>query len=169
MKVIIFCVNYNSYYELNVYLDSIELATNVLEKTDDITVCIADNSIKVKELDTSKYNQITVKQYITNQNLGYFGGIMHLRDELINELDDFNYFVISNVDLKLKNDFFLKLKKEVIAEDIGSVYTSSAGPVGMFTVLGWCVFPFLLPDAVKLALAWLLSRRLAPALRISRR
>ena len=50
-----------------------------------------------------------------------------------------------------------------------AVYTSSAGPVGMFTVLGWCVFPFLLPDAVKLALAWLLSRRLAPALRISRR
>ena len=44
-----------------------------------------------------------------------------------------------------------------------AVYTSSAGPVGMFTVLGWCVFPFLLPDAVKLALAWLLSRRLAPA------
>lgn len=43
------------------------------------------------------------------------------------------------------------------------------GRVGMFTVLGWCVFPFLLPDAVKLALAWLLSRRLAPALRISRR
>ena len=50
-----------------------------------------------------------------------------------------------------------------------AVYTSSSGPVGMFTVLGWCVFPFLLPDAVKLALAWLLSRRLAPALRISRR
>ena len=50
-----------------------------------------------------------------------------------------------------------------------AVYTSSAGPVGMFTVLGWCVFPFLLPDAVKLALAWLLSRRLAPALRLSRR
>ena len=131
MKVIIFCVNYNSYDELNVYLDSIELATNVLEKTDDITVCIADNSIKVKELDTSKYNQITVKQYITNQNLGYFGGIMHLRDELINELDDFNYFVISNVDLKLKNDFFLKLKKEVIAEDIGciapSIYSIAEG------------------------------------------
>ena len=50
-----------------------------------------------------------------------------------------------------------------------AVYTSSSGPVGMFTGLGWCVFPFLLPDAVKLALAWLLSRRLAPALRISRR
>lgn len=44
------------------------------------------------------------------------------------------------------------------------VYARSAGAVGMLTVLGWCVFPFVLPDLAKLVLAFALSRRLAPAL-----
>ena len=33
------------------------------------------------------------------------------------------------------------------------LYTKENGAVSVLTVLGWCVFPFLLPDAVKLALA----------------
>lgn len=40
------------------------------------------------------------------------------------------------------------------------VYAKDNGPVGLMTVLGWCVFPFIIPDLVKIALAWLLSRRL---------
>ena len=32
---------------------------------------------------------------------------------------------------------------------------------GVFAALGLCVFPFLLPDLAKIALAMLLSRRLA--------
>lgn len=46
------------------------------------------------------------------------------------------------------------------------VYLKTTGPVGLMTVLGWCVFPFLLPDAVKLALALLLARRLRPHLKL---
>ena len=45
-----------------------------------------------------------------------------------------------------------------------AVYAASSGPVGLVTVLGWCVFPFVLPDLAKLALAVVLSRRLAAAL-----
>lgn len=33
------------------------------------------------------------------------------------------------------------------------VYMKDAGPVGLTTVLGWCVIPFMIPDAVKIALA----------------
>ncbi len=40
------------------------------------------------------------------------------------------------------------------------VYTRSSGAVGLLTVLGWCVFPFILPDALKIALAFVLCRRL---------
>ena len=40
------------------------------------------------------------------------------------------------------------------------VYMASTGPVGLFTVLGWCVFPFLLPDVLKLLLALVLGRRI---------
>ena len=39
------------------------------------------------------------------------------------------------------------------------VYAQNSGPVGLMTALGWCVFPYMIPDLVKLALAVLLSRR----------
>ncbi|MCD7764154.1 MAG: biotin transporter BioY [Lachnospiraceae bacterium] len=41
-----------------------------------------------------------------------------------------------------------------------AVYTSQTGAVGLMTVLGWCIFPFVIPDLVKIALAFLLSNRL---------
>ena len=40
------------------------------------------------------------------------------------------------------------------------VFTRNNGPVSLMTVLGWCVLPFIIPDLIKIALAWLLSRRL---------
>ena len=40
------------------------------------------------------------------------------------------------------------------------VYLKTTGPVGLLTVLGWCVFPFLIPDAVKIAIAYVLILRL---------
>lgn len=39
------------------------------------------------------------------------------------------------------------------------VYLRTTGPVGVSAVLGWCVFPFLIPDLMKLGLALLLTRR----------
>ena len=39
------------------------------------------------------------------------------------------------------------------------VYARNVGPVGLTTALGWCVFPYIVPDLVKLALAAVLSRR----------
>lgn len=41
------------------------------------------------------------------------------------------------------------------------VYAKNSGAVGWFTVLGWCVIPFIIPDLVKIALALALSKRLA--------
>ena len=43
-----------------------------------------------------------------------------------------------------------------------AVYARSAGPVGLWTALGWCVFPFILPDLGKIALALAVWKRLAP-------
>ncbi len=49
------------------------------------------------------------------------------------------------------------------------VYTRNSGPVSLGVVLGWCVLPYLIPDAVKILLASLLTRRLEPVLsRMSR-
>lgn len=45
------------------------------------------------------------------------------------------------------------------------VYIRNTGPVGVMTVLSWCVFPFIIPDIVKMALAVVISRRVRGILR----
>ena len=40
------------------------------------------------------------------------------------------------------------------------VYMREAGAVGLATVLGWCVIPFVIPDLIKIALALTVSRTL---------
>lgn len=40
------------------------------------------------------------------------------------------------------------------------VYTNTKEPIGIATALSWCVFPFIIPDIVKIALALTLTSRL---------
>ncbi|HHW45368.1 MAG TPA: biotin transporter BioY [Clostridiales bacterium] len=40
-----------------------------------------------------------------------------------------------------------------------AVYTHNTGPVGIFTVLMWCVIPFVIPDIVKILIAILIIER----------
>jgi len=45
------------------------------------------------------------------------------------------------------------------------VYTRQTGAVGWLTALGWCVFPFVIPDLIKMALALIVTDRLAKHIR----
>lgn len=40
------------------------------------------------------------------------------------------------------------------------LYVSAGNPISVMTALGYCVFPFIFPDLIKLALALLLSQRM---------
>lgn len=40
------------------------------------------------------------------------------------------------------------------------MFTNANGPVALMTVLGWCVFPFIIPDLAKIVVAVILTRRL---------
>jgi len=40
------------------------------------------------------------------------------------------------------------------------VYTGEAGRVGLLTALSWCVFPFIVPDLVKMVLAAVIAGRI---------
>ncbi len=40
------------------------------------------------------------------------------------------------------------------------VYARNGEPATLATILGWCVFPFIIPDAVKIAVAAVLANRL---------
>lgn len=44
-----------------------------------------------------------------------------------------------------------------------AVYARNTGAVGLGTVLGWCVIPFIIPDCIKIALALVLSGPLRKA------
>lgn len=43
-----------------------------------------------------------------------------------------------------------------------AVYAKESGSIGLMTALTWCVLPYVIPDAVKIALAAALTRRLRP-------
>lgn len=45
------------------------------------------------------------------------------------------------------------------------VYANNGNPVNLVTALGWCVFPFIIPDVVKIALALSLSKVLRKAIK----
>ena len=46
------------------------------------------------------------------------------------------------------------------------IYIRDTGEVGLLTVLSWCVFPFIIPDLLKMAMAAVISRRVKGALRL---
>ncbi|MCR5356470.1 MAG: biotin transporter BioY [Lachnospiraceae bacterium] len=45
------------------------------------------------------------------------------------------------------------------------VYMKNTGSVGVITVLSWCVFPFIIPDLAKMALAVFISKRIKPVIK----
>lgn len=47
------------------------------------------------------------------------------------------------------------------------VYANTTGAVGLFTALGWCVVPFILPDLAKIAAAILLTKKVLVHVRLS--
>lgn len=45
-----------------------------------------------------------------------------------------------------------------------TLYLKNTGAVSILTVFGWCVFPFVIPDVIKIILAGLLKSRVSKAL-----
>ncbi len=45
-----------------------------------------------------------------------------------------------------------------------AVYAKDSGSIGLITALTWCVFPYVIPDAAKIALAAVLTRRIRPGI-----
>ena len=43
-----------------------------------------------------------------------------------------------------------------------AVYARDSGSIGLITALSWCVFPYIIPDALKILLAAVMTRRLRP-------
>lgn len=118
-NVCIIAVCYNAFEETIDFLNSISKAFN---NEVNLTVIISDNStIKMPE----SINNISVNfhlKIIKNDNIGYFPAFSRGL-EYINK-NDFDFIAISNVDLKLNDDFFYALSEISISEDIGIIAPS---------------------------------------------
>ncbi|MGI5976718.1 MAG: biotin transporter BioY [Candidatus Limivicinus sp.] len=46
------------------------------------------------------------------------------------------------------------------------VYAKTSGEIGVLTALGFCVFPYIIPDTLKILLALFLTKKLGPHIRL---
>lgn len=119
-KIIIVCVNYNSYKELSLYLESINNAMNNV--TDSIVhVAIADNSSQRESISAEKYENLEINQYFQS-NLGYLPGACNVLNNYV-EVKEYDYVVISNVDLTIEESFFSNLEKKIFKDEVAWVAT----------------------------------------------
>ena len=47
-----------------------------------------------------------------------------------------------------------------------TVYTQNTGSIGVISVLGLCVFPFIIPDLIKIIVALYLTKRLKKVIKL---
>ena len=113
-KLILICVNYNSYEALRDFLESVNLAAAQAADVMRVDVAIADNSTTLQAIDTA-YAHINSIITEAKGNLGYLGGALPLYNAYAQAYD---YVSISNVDLQLAKDFFIRML-EIQDDSIG--------------------------------------------------
>ena len=96
-KIAVFCVSYCSDHEQDLYLSTIRNAAQKASNIVDVDVFVSNNT---KE-----------------DNPGYFGAIKRLMQQV--DVNNYDYSIISNVDLMLEENFFQKLADYNCSEDTG--------------------------------------------------
>lgn len=124
ISVLFVCVNYNSYRQLDNFLLSILTAYNKYvghsESKLTIKVVVADNSAEYSQVCTDTF-PFPVVQYHTKANAGYLGGVTRARAALGLDFSEWNFSVISNVDVNVSADFFSNLAGHVGNNGVGCI------------------------------------------------
>lgn len=121
MKVAIVAVCYNAYDDSVGLLDSIDLAMRTCEFLD-LHVIVCDNSNKSKGLEGLKEKLKKLKfNYVKLDNVGYFPAFFAGKKLLdnITGIRDWDFVVVTNVDLQFDDSFFKNLKGISISSDVG--------------------------------------------------
>lgn len=106
-RVAIFCVTYNTYPELQRFVQSVETAAQAAQTTTSVALFITDNTVTNTQPITLASTTLRIHILQTGANLGYFGGVQRAMQGI--DLDPFDYIIISNVDLTLSPDTFTRL------------------------------------------------------------
>lgn len=115
MRNLIICVNYNSYKELKSYLNSIEVATSKIHNNT-VDVIVADNSTKSSDVDLNGFEHISVALKKCD-NVGYLVSAQNIINEL-EKIHNYDYVAISNVDITMSENFFIKLSEIQMHKDV---------------------------------------------------
>ena len=97
IRIALFCVSYESDKEKDMFLSSIEQAKKRAMEVVSVDVFVACNT--------------------RENNPGYLGAVRLLMNNA--DLSVYDYVIISNVDLMIEEDFFIKLANYKCQEDIG--------------------------------------------------
>lgn len=104
--VLIACVNYNSYRELINYLRSIETSLELVDELK-VDVVVADNSTNRQNIECDIYKRLKVEQ-VFFENIGYLPAAASVINQRI-LLKQFDFIIISNVDVEVDKCFFKNL------------------------------------------------------------
>jgi len=120
-NILLACVNFNNYGLLHNYLRSIKASIEEhLDNNLKITLLVIDNSKNKEEFKPiDENNIISLIHHSPTENLGYIGGITDAIKSQNIKLSDYDYFIISNVDLELSKSFFPRLLGLEVDKDIG--------------------------------------------------
>lgn len=116
-RILLVPVTFNSYSYLDSFLKSVKQALLEVGENIDLEIHIADNSTEKKDFDLEKYGFRSIS-WLPLNNLGYFGGAFKIINENV-AVSDYDYVIISNVDLTISKDFFANLLNVPIPENIG--------------------------------------------------
>lgn len=116
-KIAIYCVNYKSYNALYNYLLSLEHAANRSQEPLAVNVYVADNTDDGSQSIVTDSSTVSIHAFPFHENMGYFGAIHKMMEE--SSPLEFDYTIISNVDVLLDEDFFLRLVRYEASADLG--------------------------------------------------
>ena len=118
-KVLIVCVNFNTYDYLNAYIKSIDIAAGKVTDVCTVDVAVADNTVNNRQKINTTYANIKVEAFPYYKNLGYMGGAVKVLEDMGKEsVCKFDFVIVSNVDITVKEGFFDSLVK-TNTENIG--------------------------------------------------
>ena len=121
-NILIVCVNYNSYKELQSYIKSIDESLYDVRDVQ-VDVIIADNSSKYQEYEYTPHNELLSIEHRKLENNGYLGTAQRIINT-IGDICQYDYVAISNVDIVVSNDFFKVLSQIKLNDNIGWVATA---------------------------------------------
>ncbi len=121
MKVAILCVSHNSFKEFLIYYKSIKEAQK--NSNTQVSLILFDNSSLLKENQLSKIQKLQDEdinfKFILSENLGYLGTIQKNLKKTNSNFNNYDFICITNVDLKIKKDFFFELEKIQFPDNLG--------------------------------------------------